>query len=277
MKYIFSILFSLATVIVCLYSFNSNAVSASAATMPWCSVERLTASDSAYTQAGDFKVTVHLEDNEGFKKLWADLSYYQTQFEMVSTASGEPFFTAGGLSISSDSDIYVQNDVDLMHSLVEVRNTGNVTGDGALFSVYFRRISGTSVLPVTGINVDRLGVNGVYHYDATSEYCQMVNIFRIGDATLDGRIAIGDAQFILRIIANANGTAVTASNFMSYVPANFAVGDCVLSFEAMDVDEDGVLTSDDATAIQNYVAGYAATGALLEYCTVYLDANAYTS
>ena len=277
MKYIFSFLFSLAAVFVCMYSFNANTVSASAATTPWCTVERLTVSDSAYTQAGDFKFTLHLEDNEGFKELWADLSYNPTQFEMVSTPSGDPFFTAGGLSISSDSDIYVQNDVDLMHSLVEVRNTGNVTGDGALFSVYFRRISGTSVLPVTGINVDRLGVNGVYHYDATSEYCQMVNIFRIGDATLDGRIAIGDAQFILRIIANANGTAVTASNFMSYVPANFAVGDCVLSFEAMDVDEDGVLTSDDATAIQNYVAGYAATGALLEYCTVYLDANAYTS
>lgn len=63
MKYIFSILFSLATVIVCLYSFNSNAVSASAATMPWCSVERLTVSDSAYTQAGDFKFTMHVQDN----------------------------------------------------------------------------------------------------------------------------------------------------------------------------------------------------------------------
>ncbi len=152
-----------------------------------------------------------------------------------------------------------------------------ITGDGTLFSIYFRPPNNSVLIPMTSISAIVYDENDNVSSLSVSPYYQMVNIFRIGDATLDGRIAIGDAQFILRTIANANGIPVTAANFMNYIPANFAIGDCVLSFEAMDVDEDGVLTSDDATAIQNYVAGYAATGALLDYCTVYLDLVAYTS
>lgn len=280
MKFILSFLISLAAVIVCAYSFNANTVNASAATTPWCSVEQLTASDSAYTQAGDFKFTMRVKDNEGFVGLNATLYYDPNEFDIVTVSGDNVYCTAGSLTTASGADcVGVCFDDDFgCRCSVSVNSENNITSNGTLFSVYFRRVNGSSVLPIIGCDVTAFCMNEADSGRLTvSEYCQMVNIFRIGDATLDGRIAIGDAQFILRIIANANGTAVTASNFMSYVPANFAVGDCVLSFEAMDVDEDGVLTSDDATAIQNYVAGYAATGALLEYCTVYLDANAYTS
>ncbi len=280
MKHILSFLFSLAAVIVCVYSFNANAVSASAATTSWCTVERLTVSDSAYTQAGDFKFTMHVQDNEGFLEFCANLYYNSDEFAVVTASGNRAYCTAGSLAISAGakcSGVCWDNELGCWCNVI-VNETNNITDDGTLFSIYFRRISGSSVLPVTDCEVNVLCIGEEDYGQLTvSEYCQMVNIFRIGDATLDGRIAIGDAQFILRIIANANGTPVTAANFMNYIPANFVIGDCVLSFEAMDVNEDGVLTSADATAIQNYLAGNAATGALLEYCTVYLDANAYTS
>ncbi len=95
MKYILSFLISLAAVIVCVYSFNANAVSVDAATTVCVTIEKMTVAETDFTQPGDYKVTVSLQGNEGFQNIDVTFGFDDTYCEVIAHTYG-PYFTRGG-------------------------------------------------------------------------------------------------------------------------------------------------------------------------------------
>lgn len=269
-KTMFSIILSFFAVIVCAFAFGSEDLTASALNDFSVTVEELTAADSSYTQAGDFKVTVSMANTLSSTASAAFGLYYDaTNFEPVmKTTNDRPYYDLG--DAASDSYAMVELDARL-YGCVFLNYSAHKL-DGALITVYLRPTAQNvdDITPITALVVDQVCDEDNELAFNVSELCKIIAPmeYEIGDANTNGRVQAVDATYINRTIANANGVTVTANNYLNYVPT-YAEGDFVCSFEAMDVNEDGVLTSADSNFLLNYLAGTGPVGSLYEYTTVY--------
>lgn len=157
---------------------------------------------------------------------------------------------------------------------VAAASPNNCRKNGDLVSFYLRKTSNAAnAFPLTSVLVNQISdLTGQYLSYSISNQCAVYNVYRVGDANADGNILIYDAIFINQIISNANGVAITESNFMNYITST-NVGDGVC-FALMDADGDGFLTSTDADIITQYIAGYSVNAPMLDYATVYITISA---
>lgn len=269
-KMLMTFVLSLIAIVAFAFVNDTEALTASAVNDLSVSVTKLTAAEED-AQAGDYKVTLSIAENSGLSGFGIGFYYDSTNFAPVMTEDN----TVSFISMMSGFMFSVEHGTDDPNLIgMAAAATYNYRRNGNLVSFYLRKISNAAnVFPLTSIEIDRLTnkEDELLSYSISNQ-CAVYNVYRVGDANADGTIRVNDAIFINQIISNANGVAITESNFMNYITSTNA-GDGVC-FALMDADGDGFLTSTDADIITQYIAGYSVNAPMLDYVTVYITISA---
>lgn len=268
-KFFTTFVFSLIAIVAFAFVNDTEALTASAVNDLSVSVTKLTTAEED-AQVGDYKVTLSIAENSGLSGLGIGFYYDSTNFAPVMTEDNTVSFISMtpllGFSVMCSPSNSVIG--------VAAASPNNCRKNGDLVSFYLRKTSNVAnAFPLASIIIDQLtNIEDELLSYSISDQCAVYNVYRVGDANADGNILIYDAIFINQIISNANGVAITESNFMNYITST-NVGDGVC-FALMDADGDGFLTSTDADIITQYIAGYSVNAPMLDYATVYITISA---
>lgn len=186
-------------------------------------------SSSAAVSRNTYRYYVDVEKNSGIASCDLELRYWDNMTfvkEKIGNLGGELIaYEAGGQGIGDGTQKqYVE---------CHYKNSGNLVSKGTLFTMKFWSVNDFESNIDTNLHEIRLkDINGKT-INNTGEKFAKSKIVLVGDANGDSNVDMSDAVMIMQFVSN---------------PSNFQD----INGYAADVNNDGVITDDDATLIQQY-------------------------